>query len=53
VPSVKEAAELVAYIDHAILTGTGDIRSNAILAKLLSIARHWVAEHTHTKEIVQ
>lgn len=45
-PSVQEATKLVEDIDEAILTGHGDVRSNAVIAKLLNIARHWIAEHT-------
>lgn len=44
-PSVHEAIKLVSDIDRAILTGHGDTRSNAIVCKLLSIARLWIAEH--------
>jgi hypothetical protein len=45
VPSIQEAIALVRDIEQAMLTGLGDIRSNAVIAKLLSIARCWIADH--------
>jgi hypothetical protein len=39
-----EASSLVASIEAAIATHTGDIRSNAVIAKLVIIAKLWIAE---------
>ncbi len=42
---LRDAIELIRLIDKANACGSGDIRSNAIVERLVVVTKSWIAEH--------